>query len=59
MDSDQRPGLWQDVYRPVYEGRQVYVKLQIHQDAQVISNTDFLKEAIERAADPGSACGRA
>jgi hypothetical protein len=37
----------------------VYVKLQIHQDAQVISNIDFLKEAIERAADPGSACGRA
>ncbi len=29
MESEQAPGLWQDVYRPWYDGIQIYMKLQI------------------------------
>ena len=29
MESVERPGLWQDVYRPVYSGEELYVKLQL------------------------------
>jgi motility quorum-sensing regulator / GCU-specific mRNA interferase toxin len=36
MESDRRPGLWQDVYRPVYDGHQVYLKLQMHHDSQAV-----------------------
>jgi len=29
MESVNAPGRWQDVYRPVYRGRAIYLKLQI------------------------------
>lgn len=29
MESVKRPGLWQDVYRPLYEGIRIYVKVQL------------------------------
>lgn len=29
MESEKRPGLWQDVYRPRYAGFALYVKLQL------------------------------
>lgn len=29
MESDKRPGLWQDVYRPRYAGYALYVKVQL------------------------------
>jgi motility quorum-sensing regulator/GCU-specific mRNA interferase toxin len=29
MESTDRPGAWQDVYKPVYCGVRIYVKLQI------------------------------
>ena len=29
MASEMRPGTWQDVYRPVYLGIPLYVKLQL------------------------------
>ena len=28
MPSEHAPGLWQDVYRPTYAGRSIYLKLQ-------------------------------
>lgn len=31
MPSERVPGLWQDVYRPTWEGLRLYVKLQIAQ----------------------------
>ncbi len=31
MASEQRPGLMQDVYRITFEGKRVYLKLQINQ----------------------------
>jgi motility quorum-sensing regulator / GCU-specific mRNA interferase toxin len=32
MESDQRPGLWQDVYHLRYAGVDLYIKLQIDVD---------------------------
>jgi motility quorum-sensing regulator / GCU-specific mRNA interferase toxin len=29
MPAEKRPGLWQDVYRPTFEGLALYVKVQI------------------------------
>jgi len=29
MESEQCPGLWQDVYRPFFQGFQLYVKIQL------------------------------
>ena len=29
MEATHRPGFWQDVYRPVYGGIDVYVKVQL------------------------------
>jgi motility quorum-sensing regulator/GCU-specific mRNA interferase toxin len=39
MAANTHPGLWQDVYRPTFEGTALYVKLQISliDDAVVIS----------------------
>lgn len=39
MEAEKAPGLWQDVYRPVFEGLVLYVKVQIARqgDAIVIS----------------------
>jgi hypothetical protein len=36
MEADAAPGLWQDVYRPVYDGVALYVKLQIERDGDAI-----------------------
>ncbi|HEY0037069.1 MAG TPA: type II toxin-antitoxin system MqsR family toxin [Longimicrobium sp.] len=36
MPSEQVPGMWQDVYRPTYEGRALYVKLQQRGDRLVV-----------------------
>jgi motility quorum-sensing regulator / GCU-specific mRNA interferase toxin len=36
MESEAVPGLWQDVYRPVFEGLALYVKLQIWADGLVV-----------------------
>lgn len=36
MEADAAPGLWQDVYRPVYEKIALYVKLQIELDGDAI-----------------------
>ncbi len=39
MEAEKAPGLWQDVYRPVFEGLVLYVEVQIaiQGDAVVIS----------------------
>lgn len=39
MESERKPGLWQDVYRPTFRGLGLYVKLQLTWvgDAVVIS----------------------
>ncbi len=37
MPAERIPSLWQDVYRPVHEGIELYVKLQISSSAVVIS----------------------
>lgn len=29
MESESAPGLWQDVYRPLYAGLRLYVKVQV------------------------------
>jgi len=29
MESEKRPGLWQDVYRPRFAGFALYVKVQL------------------------------
>lgn len=31
MESEKRPGTFQDVYHPAYSAQQVYVKVQIHE----------------------------
>ena len=36
MESDAAPGLWQDVYRPLYGGVALYLKLQIAQDGDTV-----------------------
>ena len=36
MGSEAQPGLWQDVYRPVYEKIALYVKLQIDRDDAIV-----------------------
>jgi hypothetical protein len=36
MESEALPGLWQDVYRPLFEGLVMYVKLQIAFDGFVV-----------------------
>jgi motility quorum-sensing regulator / GCU-specific mRNA interferase toxin len=36
MESETRPGLWQDVYKPTYEGADIYLKLQIDGAADAI-----------------------
>ncbi len=39
MESEQAPGLWQDVYRPRFQGFPLYVKVQlagVHQDEMVV-----------------------
>ncbi len=37
MVAEKMPGVFQDVYRPVFAGWELYVKLQIRSDAIVIS----------------------
>ena len=37
MSADKAPGLYQDVYRPFFQGWELYVKLQITSEAVVIS----------------------
>lgn len=36
MRSEKVPGLMQDVYRPVYLGRELYVKLQLGSDGKAV-----------------------
>jgi len=36
MEADAAPGLWQDVYRPMYGGIALYVKLQIDRDDAIV-----------------------
>ena len=36
MESEAVPGLWQDVYRPMFDGLVMYVKLQIAFDGFVV-----------------------
>ena len=36
MASEQRPGLMQDVYKITYEGKRVYLKLQINQSGLAV-----------------------
>lgn len=36
MEADKAPGRWQDVYRPVYQGALVYVKVQVSHDARAV-----------------------
>jgi motility quorum-sensing regulator/GCU-specific mRNA interferase toxin len=36
MESEAAPGLWQDVYRPVFGGLAMYLKLQISFDGFVV-----------------------
>jgi hypothetical protein len=37
MSAEKNPGLMQDVYHITYEGRRVYVKLQVNVQAVVVS----------------------
>lgn len=34
MESEQLPGLWQDVYHTVYRGLRLYIKIQIGADGR-------------------------
>jgi hypothetical protein len=34
MESEQLPGLWQDVYHLVYRGLRLYIKLQLSADGR-------------------------
>lgn len=36
MEAEKAPGRWQDVYRPVYQGTPMYVKVQISHDARAV-----------------------
>ena len=36
MASEQKPGLMQDVYKITYEGKRVYLKLQINQSGLAV-----------------------
>jgi hypothetical protein len=36
MAAEQRPGLMQDVYKITYEGKRVYLKLQISQSGHAV-----------------------
>ena len=36
MEAEAAPGLWQDVYRPVYHQTALYVKLQVERDGDAI-----------------------
>jgi hypothetical protein len=36
MEAEAAPGLWQDVYRPVYDRIALYVKLQIDCDEAIV-----------------------
>jgi len=36
MEAEAAPGLWQDVYRPVYDRIALYVKLQIDRDEAIV-----------------------
>jgi hypothetical protein len=36
MPSKKMIGTWQDVYRPTYQGRRLYVKVRISDDARTI-----------------------
>ncbi len=36
MESDKRPGLWQDVYKPTYLGIPIYTKLQLTDDGRAL-----------------------
>jgi len=36
MESNLRPGLWQDVYKSVYDGVRVYVKLQVDPSSDAV-----------------------
>ena|SRR5215218_3292482 len=36
MQSERIPGLWQDVYRSLYRGLDLYIKLQINADGMAV-----------------------
>lgn len=36
MESHRQPGSWLDVYRPVYRGVGVYLKVRIHEPARAV-----------------------
>lgn len=36
MEAEAAPGLWQDVYRPLYGGTALYVKLQIARSGDTV-----------------------
>ncbi len=36
MPAANVPGMWQDVYRPIYQGQALYVKLQQRVDSVVV-----------------------
>jgi hypothetical protein len=36
MAAEQKPGLMQDVYKITYEGKRVYLKLQINQSGRAV-----------------------
>ena len=53
MEAERRPGFWQDVYRPRYRGRNIYLKVQLegttHDDIVVV--VQFKQSTAIRDAD--------
>lgn len=52
MESEQRPGLWQDVYKLRYRGMPLYVKLQIRatRNGSVAVVISFKRDESSRGA---------
>lgn len=37
MTADKDPGYWQEIYRPVYNGQSIYLKLIVKDDVVIVS----------------------
>jgi len=44
---DTRPGVWLDIYKPVYEGELLYVKFTKHEDGRTVILLSFCRDGDE------------
>lgn len=42
-----RPGVWLDIYKPVYEGETLYVKFTEHEDGRTVLVLSFCRDGDE------------